>query len=191
MKSKLTNPSNLLTLLALALVASLSWATTIPTKLANDQEQSKASVSEGSEALATQTNDVEVIGVVGERSLLYFTREMEKAELDFYDAFNVLADEKKFIVQCRRTKRPGSNISDKVCHPQFVLDRMAQETQSALQTGAPLPKWEDVEFAVREERAESVAYVEKVVMDNPQLLDKLIALNDKQAMFEEQKKKSK
>jgi hypothetical protein len=60
-----------------------------------------------------------------------------------------------------------------------------------LQTGAPFPSWKDIEFAVREEQAESIAYVEKVVKENPQLLDKLITLNDKQSIFEAKKKENK
>jgi len=186
MKSKLSHSSKIFVMLSLSLAANLSWALTSPTKLTNDQERTVASIIS-----ATPTDDVEIIDVVGKRPLLYFKQEMGKAELDFYDAFNKLADEKKFIVRCRREKRIGSNISSKICHPQFVLDRMAQETQNALQTGAPFPSWKDIEFAVREEQAESIAYVEKVVKENPQLLDKLITLNDKQSIFEAKKKENK
>lgn len=179
MKIKLRKSSQVLMFLALSLPLSMAWANTTPN---NAQEQ-----VELAETAAKEKEEVEVIGVVGERSLLYFSNEMQKAEIDFYDAFNALADEKKFVVQCRRTKRPGSNISDKVCHPQFVLDRMAQETQAALATGAPYPKWEDIEFMVQEEQAESIAYVEKVVTENPQLMEKLLTLNAKQDMYEQQK----
>jgi hypothetical protein len=186
MKIKLNKTSRVLMFLALSLPLGMAWATTTPN---NAQEQSEATETIANETAATKKEEVEVIGVVGERSLLYFSNEMQKAEIDFYDAFNALADEKKFTVQCRRTKRPGSNISDKVCHPQFVLDRMAQETQAALETGAPYPKWEDIEFAVREEQAESIAYVEKVVTENPQLMEKLLTLNAKQEMYEQQKNK--
>lgn len=182
MKITLRKSSKVLMFLALSLPLSMAWANTTPN---NAQEQ-----VELAETPTSEKEEVEVIGVVGERSLLYFSNEMQKAEIDFYDAFNALADEKKFAVKCRRTKRPGSNISDKVCHPQFVLDRMAQETQAALETGAPFPKWEDIEFAVQEEQAESIAYVEKVVTENPQLMEKLLTLNAKQDMYEQQKNKN-
>ena len=186
MKIKLSKSSQVMMFLVLSLPLSMVWANTTPNN-AQDQVET-AQTPESSEPAE---KDLEVIGIVGERSLLYFSNEMQKAEIDFYDAFNALADKKKFTVQCRRTKRPGSNISDKVCHPQFVLDRMAQETQAALETGAPFPKWEDIEFAVREEQAESIAYVEKVVTENPQLLEKLLTLNAKQEMYEQQKNKGK
>lgn len=186
MKIKLSKSSQILMFLALSLPLGMAGAATAPNYA---QAQTEATETTTNETAATEKEEVEVIGVVGERSLLYFSNEMQKAEIDFYDAFNALADEKKFTVQCRRTKRPGSNISDKVCHPQFVLDRMAQETQAALATGAPFPKWEDVEFMVQEEQAESIAYVEKVVTENPQLMEKLLTLNAKQEMYEQQKNK--
>ena len=190
MKSKLTHLTKALMLLTASLVANMSMASSTPTTLANDQKQTTASASEINETSTTPVDDVEVVAVVGKYPLVYFKRKMKKAELDFYDAFNKLADENKFKVQCRRVKTTGSNISHKVCHPQFVLDRMAQETQAALQTGAPFPSWDDINFVVQEERAESLAYVEKTVAENPYLRDKLIALNIKQAEYESQKNKS-
>ena len=190
MKNKLTFLTKSLVLLTASLVANMSWASSTPTTLANDQEQTTASASEINETATTPVDDIEVVAVVGKYPLVYFKRKMEEAELDFYDIFNSLADENKFKVQCRRQNRLGSNIKDKVCHPQFVLDRMAQETQAALQTGAPFPSWDDINFVVQEERAESLAYVERKVAENPHLRDKLIALNIKQAEYESQKNKS-
>lgn len=134
-----------------------------------------------------QDKDIEVIGVVGERSLLYFKDQLLKAEMDFYDAYNALDIDEKFRVVCRRENRPGSRIKDDVCYPQYVLQRMAQETQEALLSGLPYPDLDDIEFAVREEREESMAYVEKVVTENPHLIEKLIVMNQKKQKYEEMK----
>ena len=190
MKNKSTFPMKLLILLTASLAVNVSWAMTTLTTPADHQEQTLMSTSLVNKTSTPPVDDVEVVAVVGKYPLVYFKRKMKKAELDFYDAFNKLADENKFKVQCRRVKTTGSNISHKVCHPQFVLDRMAQETQAALQTGAPFPSWDDINFVVQEERAESLAYVEKTVAENPYLRDKLIALNIKQAEYESQKNKS-
>ena len=190
MKSKSTHFTKALMLVSAILTVNVSWVMTEVTIPADHQEQTLMSTSLVNKTSTTPVDDVEVINVVGKYSLIYFIRQMKKAELDFYDAFNALADDNKFKVQCRRVKTTGSNISHKVCHPQFVLDRMAQETQAALQTGAPFPSWDDINFVVQEERAESLAYVEKTVAENPYLRDKLIALNIKQAEYESQKNKS-
>lgn len=131
--------------------------------------------------------DIEVIGVVGEKPLAFFRLEMERAELDFYEAFNALVDNDKYRVICRKEARLGSRIKDRVCYPQYVLDRMAEETQEALALGNGFPSLKLIEIAVKDEREESLAYVEKVVMENPKLLEKLVNLNQKQNQYAMQK----
>jgi hypothetical protein len=166
---------------ALSVSASLSWANT-----SQDPINGQAATEQVAE-VPSKDEDLEVIGVVGKRTLSYFRVKMEKAEMDFYDAYNALAQDHKFKVQCRRENRGASNIRIKVCYPQYVLERMAQETQEALSSGLPFPSLEDIEFAVKKERAESMKYVEKVVTENPKLLEKLLALNERKAKFEEAK----
>lgn len=168
--------------LALSVPASMVWTNTIAAPIQGQEVTQE--VADSVNEIVEKDENLEVIGVVGERSLTYFRIEMEKAELNFYDVFNSLADDSKFRVQCRRQKRGGSNISTKVCHPQYVLDRMAQETQDALERGSPFPSFEDIEFSMAKEREESLAYVEKVVTENPQLLEKLMVLNERQAKYE-------
>ena len=145
----------------------------------NTQEQSQTNVE--------PDDQVEVIGVVGEYSLLYFRHEMQDAELDFYEAFNKLANIEEFKVQCSREFRLGSNIRERVCLPKYVRDRMAQETQRVLLSGGTLPKLKEIEFAVSDQREESLMYVEKVVSEHPELLEKLLVLNERKARFDEAK----
>lgn len=189
MNINLLHTRKVLLFLALSVSGSLSMANASAAVFVSQEAATQEAVTQEAEAQGAQATskdkDLEVIGVVGERSLGYFRVEMEKAELDFYDAFNVLAQNPKFKVQCRRQKRVASNISTKVCHPQYVLNRMAQETQEALERGLPQPTFKEIEFAVEKEREESMAYVEKIVTENPQLLKKLIALNERQAKYEE------
>ena len=67
-----------------------------------------------------------------------------ETELDFYEAFNKIADVEKFKVQCTREVRLGSNIRDKVCLPKYVRNRMAQETQDGLNGGGYFPKYKEI-----------------------------------------------
>ena len=131
--------------------------------------------------------DLEVIGVVGQRTPAYFRVQMEKAEMDFYESFNALADNDDYKVICRREKRAGSRIASNVCYPKYLLDQLAAETQEALERGTPQPTLKDIEFKGQKEREKSLAYVEEVVIANPQLLQKLISLNEKKAAFESSK----
>lgn len=179
MKYILKSAPKLSILLLLCLPFSSSWA--------NTSTYNSEGVQEQTQNKAEPDDNIEVIGVVGEYSLLYFRHEMQEAELDFYEAFNKIADVEKFKVQCTREVRLGSNIRDKVCLPKYVRNRMAQETQDGLNGGGYFPKYKEIEFAVRDQREESLAYVEKVVRENPELLEKLVVLNERKARFDEAK----
>ncbi len=158
---------------------------------ANEPAQSEEILSEEtspSEMRAQLENEnVETIEVTGTKPLLYYKRQVELAELDFYDLFNAIADEDKFKVKCRKEARAGSRIKTTVCYPQYVLTRMAQETQNALNSGLPYPNLDDIEFLVENEKQESMKYVEEVVSSNPKLLAKLIEMNEKQALYNSKK----
>ena len=127
--------------------------------------------------------DIESIDVTGSVPLLFYKDEMQAAELDFYELYNALNDNKKYTVVCRKQTRLGSRIKTRVCHPQYVLDRMAQETQEVLSSGGAYPSLQQIEFAVKDERAESMKHVEELVKSNPKLLEKLVELNEKQALY--------
>lgn len=131
--------------------------------------------------------DIERIGVTGSVPLLFYKDEMQSAELDFYEMYNALNDNKKYTIVCRKQTRLGSRIKTRVCHPQYVLDRMAQKTQDVLSSGGAYPSLKQIEFAVKDERDESMKHVEKLVKSNPKLLEKLIQLNEKQALYAHKK----
>jgi hypothetical protein len=133
------------------------------------------------------SEEVEVIEVTGKVPLLYYKRQAELAELDFYDLFNTSATEKKFKVKCRKEARTGSRIKKTVCYPQYVLDKMAQETQNALSTGGRYPSLDDIEFLVKKEKEESLKYVEQIVASNPKLKAQLVKMNEQKAIYESKK----
>lgn len=129
-------------------------------------------------------DNIEIIGVFARTPLLFFKKEMERAELDFYESFNAIADEDKFRVKCRLEAKVASRIKKRVCYPRYVLDRMAQETQNALSSGSPFPTLEEIEFLVKRDKEEALLYAEKIVKDNPELLKKLIKMNEKQEKYQ-------
>ena len=54
--------------------------------------------------------NIERIDVTGSVPLLFYKDEMKKAELDFYDAFNALNDNKKYAITCRLEQRQLSRM---------------------------------------------------------------------------------
>ncbi|MGB3726409.1 MAG: hypothetical protein WA981_11630 [Glaciecola sp.] len=159
------------------------FALALPLFMANGQVVTTDTEAE----TANIDKDVEVIGVVGQKPLSFFRRQMASAELDFYDAFNAVANEEKFKIKCRRETTVGSNMKRQRCYPQYMLDEMAARTQDVLSSGGPYPSFADIEVMTKKEKKESLAYLEKVVLEHPQLLAKLIDLNEKQALYEQKK----
>ena len=163
-------------LLTLCVKLSVLLALCIPISLYANENTNKSS-----------KDDVEVIGVQGEKSIAYYRKQMRLAELDFYDLFNDLADEDKYKIRCRKEKRIGSNLSQTVCYPQYVLDRFAQETQAALNSGRIFPRLKDIEALVKKEREASNVYAQEIIEKNPELLKKLIKLTETQSLYEQKK----
>jgi hypothetical protein len=58
--------------------------------------------------------------------------ELEKAEDRFYDKYNELNEEREFDIHCNMEKRTGTNLSARVCRPQFVADATADEAMAYL-----------------------------------------------------------
>lgn len=169
---------------SIAVVLALSSFAVVNSVSASDN------ASQNSSQGTSQNNskeDIETIGITGSVPLLFYKDDMQAAELDFYEMFNALNDNKKYKVLCRKETRLGSRIKTRVCYPQYVLDRMAEETQDALSSGAGYPSLQQIEFAVKDEREESMKYVEELVKSNPELLHKLIQLNEKQALYAQKK----
>lgn len=158
-------------------------------KVAADVEASAALAPKDIVISADDSNpdvkdNIEIIGVFAQTPLLFFKKEMEIAELDFYESFNAIADEDKFRVKCRLEAKVGSRIKKRVCYPRYVLDRMAQETQNALSSGSPYPTLEEIEFLVKRDKEEALLYAEKIVKENPELLQKLVKMNEKQEKYQ-------
>jgi hypothetical protein len=173
------------------LTSKLSILLLLSSALSVSSASTNGPVSSQGKPEVDKQEQIETISVVGERSMLYFRHQMQDAEFDFYVAYNALADNEKFIMLCNRENILGSRIRVKVCLPRYVRDRMAQETQNAIFLSGVYPKLSEIEFAVREEREESMAYVESVVTENPELLAKLVMLNKKKMQYAQAKKNKK
>ena len=77
------------------------------------------------------TDDYEKIIVESKVPLLYYKKQFEMAELDFYELYNSLADEPKFKMICDKRRVTGSHIKRTFCYPQFWLNHSAQASQEA------------------------------------------------------------
>lgn len=154
---------------------------------ANESDSSKILTEEKSDIQKQSKEDIEVIGVVGEKPISFYRDQMKLAETAFYDMYNSLADKKKFKIKCRKEKQTGSHIKRKVCYPQYVLDRFAKETQLALTTSSPLPTIDKIQEMVTKEKAESSEYMKQIILENPPLFAQYKTLNASVAMYKQKK----
>ncbi|GAC16147.1 hypothetical protein [Aliiglaciecola lipolytica] len=128
--------------------------------------------------------DLEKVEVVGTTPLYYYRQQMVKTELDFYDAFNELVEDPKFKVKCKRERVNGAaRITQRACYPQYFLAKKSQLTEIAMRANGILPSNEEIEMMVQPEKAESLAYAEKLIEENPQLKKRLMEMYQAKQTF--------
>lgn len=158
----------------------------------------KEKILEEDELPAIQDN-LETIGIVSDVPLLYYKRQIEIAELDFYDLYNSLADEKRYLMYCRREAKVGSKIKRMACYPQYFLEIYSQMSQDAF-ANTPTdklamgivynpPSLDDIEFLTQRDKKKALKYVADLVKEHPALLEKLLKMNKAIEVYEEQKAK--
>lgn len=159
------------------------------------EEMSQEILSEAEQ----KAEDVETIEIAGRKTYSYFRRQVEIAELDFYELYNSLVDESKYRMICRREMETGSRIKRMRCYPQYFLDAYSHASQEALSNTSTqllkrgivrnVPGMKIIEFITKREQDASLEYVENIVKENPGLYKKLIKMN--QAVIELEKFKQK
>ncbi|WP_289032091.1 hypothetical protein [uncultured Paraglaciecola sp.] len=139
-----------------------------------------------------QQEDTEQIEVIGSKPLYYYRQQMVKTELKFYDSLNNLLENPQYKVKCKKEAvRQGSRITQRACYPQYFLAKKAELTKIAMQTSGVLPSDADVELMVKQEKAASLAYIEKLVEQNPELKKQLFEMYQSKQIFLSKKENSK
>lgn len=139
------------------------------------------------------TDDYEKIIVESKVPLLYYKKQFEMAELDFYELYNSLADEPKFKMVCDKRRVTGSHIKRTFCYPQFWLNHSAQASQEAFSnTDVNLlrqgivknpPSIDAIEFLSSRDRKAALAYVEGLVKKHPKLYQQLLKMAQAEQLY--------
>ena len=76
-----------------------------------------------SNAIETKQDETEVIEVIGQKSILYYHKEMARKELAFYDAVNELLDNPDYKMVCESARSSVWKTTSRnmliSCAPQF------------------------------------------------------------------------
>lgn len=140
---------------------------------------------------------LETIQIDGVKPLRYYRKQLELAELNFYDLYNSLVDEEQFLMYCRKEKDVGSHIKRTRCYPQYFLQIYANESQDAFSSTSYYdlaqgivrnpPSYKMVEELAQRKQKEALEYVEKVVSENPVLLNQLVKMEAARNTYEAKK----
>ncbi|MFC3092875.1 hypothetical protein DRW07_01480 [Alteromonas sediminis] len=175
-----------------SLIALNAFASDATSQVQNEKalqsEQMQVNEELSHEELAAElAKDIEVIEVTGSRPLGYFKRKSQLAELEFYQAFNDYVDVDKFKVKCRKESPLGSRVQHTVCYPQYLLSKLAKDSNFALQAGLRTPSASETDIVTTNEKAEFAKYSEELVKKHPELLAKLVEFGDAKKAYNERK----
>ena len=145
----------------------------------------------------SQRNEVEVITVSGQDSLAFLRARMQSAENAFFDLYNSLTDKEEYRISCSIKKSITSNVVRRVCEPKYIDLIKYQHTQASLDTGSNreflkgklqnLPTSTRFRTLIAQKRKEHLHNVETILTASPALQQKLIALNEAKARYQQKK----
>ena len=131
--------------------------------------------------------DYDVVTFYGTKPPGFYRRQFQLAELDFYKKFNDYVDVNKFRISCRKERPLGSRVGYTVCYPQYLLTRVARESNLARNAGLPLPSIDQVQRTATTEREEFAKYSEELVKKHPELAAKLIEFGKAKKAYDDVK----
>jgi hypothetical protein len=127
---------------------------------------------------------VDEITVYGEKSLPKLKLEYEAAELNFYNLYNDINDDRRFDVICREEAPTGSHIKQRVCWPRYELEAREQEGKSNFFRGYTDPGMAAEELFIKKKMREQIA---KLAEEDPRLLKALIEYRDKYQIYKNER----
>ena len=136
------------------------------------------------QSVVDDSDVVEEITVIGQRSLRSLRKEIVIAEDKFYNLYNSLNDDKDYDVVCKKMAPIGSHILKRTCLPNFVAQATAEEYKS-LVLGIPKAS---AALKIQQKQNTLLKRMEAITTANPELLEALIELsNSKERYIEERK----
>ncbi|WJG09844.1 hypothetical protein [Aliiglaciecola sp. LCG003] len=131
-----------------------------------------------------QSDSIERVEVVGEKTLAFYRTQMEAAEVEFYDEFNKHVKNSRYKVVCKDEPRDNSyRITQKACYPMYFLEKKTDMINRARQSRSAIPSNKDVEASLRSEKAKAMKHAEKLVQKKPELKTKLVEMYKTKQLF--------
>lgn len=107
-------------------------------------------------------------------------RDVAKTERNFYKAYNELNSESRFHVICKKEAATGSRIAPQVCRSKAVRKLVSKINKSKMRTGLAFVH-ADSKNKLQQAQQDTLAHIEKVVGENPSLVQMLVDLSNAKA----------
>lgn len=150
--------------------------------------------------------ELERIIVEGDEQISVLRYNFYRAEEDFFNLFNELIDNESFRISCKQKERHAfTRIKQRSCESKFQDEEEYRMTQRAIQTGSRrydgternaghwmsrLPLQGEVYTQQKRLQKKQIAAMEALIVENPELQQKLIKLNEAKQKFEDAKQQS-
>ena len=131
------------------------------------------------------SSEPERIEVYGQRPLFLLKKEIDLAEVSFYELFNKLNKDSKFDMICNRQKDTGTSISRTVCEARYMKDvraRLTRDRDLSANVSA-----QEVELAARSETVQATRILVDLIKNNAELRQRYVVLNKMVADYQERK----
>lgn len=138
--------------------------------------------------ITDDNKEIEQITVTGADQLSVLRYAMYRAEEDFFNSFNELTTNKDFKITCKKEpKHAFTRILERQCKSAFESDVAFELTQRAIRNGGieKSPMKGEIYVAQERVRRKQIAEMEKLLLENPEMQQKLIKLNQAKAIFAE------
>jgi hypothetical protein len=133
---------------------------------------------------------VEEITSYGQKSLLSFRREMEAAEIKYYDLYNALNDDDEYDVICKDEVRTASHVTRRKCKGKFEWDPMSSlELNVLMGTNGNNKIPQHTQMHILRKKHIVLDKMEKLAEENPGLSEALMDLTRISMEFANEKNK--
>lgn len=134
----------------------------------------------------------EVFEVTGQRTMAQLKKRIDKAEVEFYDLLNHYNKKRKYDVVCRVKREIGTRIGRKVCEPRYVTQARTRLIMQNAVSGLTIdfrrmPDEGLVMMASKEDKANSIQHMQRLIKDTPELQEKFLELQALRYAYSERK----
>ncbi len=124
---------------------------------------------------------MEEVTVLGQMNMTQLEKAVERAKLDFWDAYNSVNEIDEYRMVCEKVATTGTHMKTLRCAPSYYLEASRKQTErSARSGGFGSRNSRSIARSLEKKKKEADAHMVALIEENPELLEKwnyLLAAN--------------